>query len=368
MGHYQFEIWLIILSFVLLLPRTRPVKLNVASEYYRQNETPIAQRFLIFIFLFLGLLIILRDENIGNDTIEYVRSFNRYRIWDFNNRFEPGYNLLQSVTKILSNNKFAILMSCGTITILLFYNFIKRYSKYYFLSIVFFVFLGFWGQSMNIIRQTLACAIIAYSYSFLISNKLFKFIVSVLIASTFHSTAILFLSAWFIKSIKLTTRNILYALIGVIALYASFSTVLQYTFMINDSYEGYSNSIFGEGNRTGALFQASCYVGLVIFALIIRNRAGVQTFRDNGLDTPFILCFIGAAILFMSYNMSIFGRIAQYFNIFQLILLPNAIRLLKVKQQYVVTSLLFIYVNLFFWITQILRPDWNRIFPYQTFL
>lgn len=369
MPNYIFELCFILLSVILFLPNSRKVHIGAglqANCNLLSDETPIAKRFLIVSFALLGFMIMFRDITVGNDTVMYVKEFRRYDCWDFNNRYEVGYNILQSLTKLVCENKYAIIVTSGAITTFLFYDFIKRYSNYYFLSIVFFIFLNFWGDSLNIMRQTLACSVLTYSYRFILSNKFIKFLITVLIATSFHSSAILFLCAWPIKFIRINNKTILYLIIGVIAAYASFSVLLRFSFMIDDSYEGYASSIYGEGNRIGALFQASCYIGLVLFALFLRAKIGGRKFSGAGLDIPLLFSFLGAVILLMSYNMSIFGRIAQYFNVFELILLPNVIRLLPANKQRLITFLLFIYVNIFFWMTQILRPEWNLIFPYHT--
>lgn len=368
MQNYIFEFLILVFSIVFYLPQKHGTGCRKYSTSSIATESVNATRYLAFIFLFLTLLVVFRDVSIGNDTGQYYSDFRHYKPWDFDNRYEVGYNILQSLSKILSSSDHAIFMTVGLISMMLFYNFIRRYSGYYFLSVIIFIFLGFWGSSLNIIRQVIACAVISFSYRYLLSRNAFKFIICMVIAASFHTTAIVFSIVWLIKSIKLSEKTLLLAIIGVMMAYTSFSALLAFTFSIDDSYEGYTDSIFGEGNRIGAIFQAVCYIGLVVFAWCIRLKVGAKKFRTAGLDLPFILSFLGAAILLMSYNMSIFGRLAQYFNIFELILIPNAVRLFRPLQQQFVTVVLFIYINIYFWVIQIYRPEWNLIFPYHTFL
>ena len=82
---------------------------------------------------------------------------------------------------------------------------IYKYSNSVWMSVFLFYSLGYFGASMNTIRQCIAMTIIFLAYHFILENKIKLFLISVILATTFHKTAIVFLVASIFLSVYKTT-------------------------------------------------------------------------------------------------------------------------------------------------------------------
>ena len=99
------------------------------------------------------------------------------------NRIGGGYEL------------WFFLLSCITIVpvFLLIY---KIKSPVYY-PILFFLFLGCWHQSFNLVKQAAAASIVFYGYFYLRDKRFVKWLLCCLVASLFHITAILMVPLYF---------------------------------------------------------------------------------------------------------------------------------------------------------------------------
>ena len=84
--------------------------------------------------------------------------------------------------------------------------FLYKFSKQPYIGLVAVLSL-FYSFTFTGIRQTVALAIVFLSLRFISEKKLIPFILSVLVASLFHSTAIIMLPAYFIAKLKIHPIN-----------------------------------------------------------------------------------------------------------------------------------------------------------------
>lgn len=140
----------------------------------------------IMTFLFLSL-----SYPSGGDWIGY---FNHYDC-NVNNAcqsgfimFEPGYEL---IVKIVGQFGFQpIIVFIAFINVFLLYRFARNYEKSAFIIIA-LMCMFLWSVYVEAIRQALAVSLIAYGMNSLFIGNIKKFVFIVLIASTFHITAII---------------------------------------------------------------------------------------------------------------------------------------------------------------------------------
>lgn len=323
--------------------------------------------YLNIVFVVLAILVMFRENSIGNDSITYFKAYQRYTDVDSDERFELGFSYLIMLSKKLSDYPYMLFITTGAISLFLFYHFIKEYSQWYFMSVIIFVFLSFFEMNMNIMRQMVAIGLTCYSYKYLVSRNIIKFSLTVFIASLFHSSAIIFCFAWFIYRLKITYKNIAFSIFALAVAYFLFDVLLSNLFLGLEKYEGYKNTIWGEGGKIGALFSASIYLILLGFTLSLRRKWKIEK-RTDQLDGLFFLCLTGAGLLIISYNMSIVGRMASYFNAFQLILIPNILKILSRRERIYYSIIIVLVLNIFKWTILILRPEWNVVYPYKMHL
>ncbi|HFU4127590.1 TPA: EpsG family protein, partial [Streptococcus suis] len=159
----------------------------------------------------LGLLAGFRSERIGTDLIVYVRpifllsinvdSFSQ--LVQLKPDTEIGYLFFNFVISRFTNDFQLYLFIVEYIVILFFALGLFRFRTKGSLTfgMLLFCFL-FYNRSLNIVRQFLAMSIIFLNLKYYFENKDLKFIISVIFASLFHTSAIIVLPIIYLAKLK----------------------------------------------------------------------------------------------------------------------------------------------------------------------
>ncbi|NMA84102.1 MAG: EpsG family protein [Epulopiscium sp.] len=339
--------------------------------------------YFILTFGMFTFLSALRSSHVGNDTSAYIRIFNDITmtgdISRYSWRYEFGYLYLNKLLSILSSNSQIIIIVTSILIMLGFARFIYKYSNNLWLSVYLFFTLGYFGMSMNTIRLNIAIVILLFSYDFIKKKNLFKFIITVFIASMFHRTAIIFLIAWLIVKFKFTYKTISVAIVGSVGIYLLFPRILQTILQFFPTYKYYLGSSYLDGNtRLASVMNFLVGLSILIFGGFTNyhnknictcsklNSKNGAIVNDNKNMLLFLL--VGVSITFISLNFSLLDRVGEYFSVFSIVFLPNALK--SIRDKNIRALLSFIIIVLFFVYSttiQIMRPEWNVIYPYQFF-
>lgn len=341
----------------------------------------------LYIILTFGLFTVLaafRAENIGNDTVEYLRIFKDISLaGDMSNyiwRYEIGYLWLNKILSLLTPQPQIILIVTSVIIMVGFARFIYKHSQMPWLSTYLFFTLGYYGMSMNTIRLSIAIVIILFSYDYLRKQELIKFILAVILAFLFHRTAIVFLLAWPITKLKFNYKTVMYAGIGSVLIYTIFPIILRILLKIFPTYEYYLGSLYLNGEiRLASVMNLLVGISIIVMGVFVNYHKQNNTiaYANNNtlniaerkiLDGQFmtLLLVAGTSVIFISFNFNLLNRVGDYFLVFSIVYLPNAIKQLKDKKLeiliiYTVVVLFFAYSTMIL----IMRPEWNIIYPYN---
>lgn len=163
---------------------------------------------------------------------------------------EYGYYLLcKLLYKINPTYKFELFGISSVIWSAFFFGTLKYDSKTKksVLFLTLFLFCFYLAPSFNIMRQTLAASVVYVSYFYLIQRKPIKYIICILIATMFHTTAIVLLPMYFVISNEnrkgYTLKN---TLINVAIFLSPFIFIYSFDFLINLSIFEKYKTIYGE--------------------------------------------------------------------------------------------------------------------------
>ena len=106
---------------------------------------------------------------------------------------EPGYFLLNWTAALWGGNYRAFLFLVHLLVTALVLLWVERHSSAPWLSVYLFVTLQYFAMSMNLLRQSIAAAIVLWTYPFLQQRRLLPFCGVVLLAFCFHQSALLML-------------------------------------------------------------------------------------------------------------------------------------------------------------------------------
>ncbi len=226
---------------------------------------------------------------------------------------EPGFSLLAQILKWFTDDGavFIFITSAFTIGVILFITY-KYTDKYLFVSLL-IVFVGILDGSFNGIRQYFAAAIICLGHRYILDKKFWKYLLCVLIAFLFHSSAIVMIIPYFILRNKISLKNIAIMIIGSVILLYNYEFIFSFVENLkNDTID--TNSAYAS-NQVNIL-RVLANITPAIFCLFIYSTSKLdkeQTFYVNVLILYALLSIIGM-------NSPYLSRV----NIYLSVLLPLA--------------------------------------------
>lgn len=298
---------------------------------------------------------------IANDYIKiYERGF--YEI--ANDRiivteFEIGFNFLVKLcSKIVSKPWFMFLV-VSIITIVFFVKGFER-SKYFTLSVLLFFVQGIYFDSFNGIRQYIVVAIFIYAYRFIEENSFKKYLLTMLVASLFHISALITIPLYFIKKEKVN-----YVLFGVVMCgMFVFKNKLLELFLKLMTLLPKSNSYIEKGtyinyistNLSGLLISA----GVLVLYLYVYRKIGYQQVGIFQLN----MAYLGLVFAICSIFLPLMDRFLYFTKAYYLISVPYALSLIDNKKERVTITIFFVTSILALNVYGIVWNDWYGIIPY----
>lgn len=227
-------------------------------------------------FLMLWLLLSFRSVEIGTDTANYQLIFESYSKQSFaralNGDLEPLFGVLNWLIGTLTDNFQIYLSVVATITIVpiaILYNWDKRHS---YLKIILFVNMSVFIMVFSGIRQAMAISIGLIAFYFVKKKKLISFLITVVIAMCFHSSAFMLFAMYPLYYFRLKKKH-LYIIVPCIAIVyifnkSIFTGLLNLMMLFNARYDDYAAL-----NNTGAVTMIICFVAFTLFAYIIPDAS-----------------------------------------------------------------------------------------------
>ena len=362
-------IYLILLGLILLE--------GIIIFYYGKSNKN-KNIYLILVFFQLFFVSAFRSPEIGVDTSMYYSFFSglnylsEYHIWNI--YFEKGYILFNIIVNFIFNFNQSIIMITSLIILILITLFIKNNSRNLWLSVYFFITLMFFYNSINILRQFIAMAIVINSIYFVRKQKLVPFLLLIGLAYSFHTSALIFIIVYFFARMKFTLKKVLYSIFFAIGSFFVLFPIIQWVMLKLPRYSGYTK--FFQSYELGNIINTLIYASILILSLIVNyykkpilNNIGTNLDYKRSNENIFTFIILTATILsFLSIRMSILGRIVDYFSLFSIVFIPNVISCIKDKYlrlivTFFIMCLTFAY-NIFIFIY---RPEWFGVTPYKFF-
>ena len=347
-----FEVVIILILFLTLV--YKPIGLYPKAD--RDNNS---RQYLIVVGVILILISGLRKSIIGLDTYQYVDFFkdtSQSLMLAFKqSRFEPGYTLLNILLK--SFDFIAVQIAVSSILIFFSFRMVRKYSPVIWLSCLLFIIYCFYYRCFNEMRQAVALGFICLSFDYIIEKKIFKYLVCLVAAATFHQTSLIFLSTiilMYIDKIRWWQIVGLFLCTFGLSVYANY-LIQIFLPLFRTDYSGMDEEAGGWG-----------LLMLQVFTFVL------SIFRYNYLKrdrTNIILIFlmgVSVAIFPICHINPMLFRLEDYFWIFMILLVPRIMASISTPLfRYTITTG-YLVVGYFFYFTKIFSES-NQILPFRFF-
>lgn len=359
--YVELTLWI----FIILIIGLRPDSIEVGECWPNMPEKPVARSnkrisdgITFITFASLWFLTAFRSAQIGNDTGTYIYYFNIYsRGLDLTRSFEPGYQVLNYLIGKVTTDPHIFIIIIATIMYVGACWYIYKYSKNPAISLCLF-FCYFFSMFTSIFRQGIAMIIVLYGYQLLKAGKKIPAALLFLLATTFHTTAILsfllFLNFEFLKKKRYV--------FGLAVVSAFISTTGVLNTVVNTVVPRYAHYFESRYASTGWLAVSYSLIIYIIWYLLISKSVNDSEKKDRVVATNFAMLVIFAAF---GFSVNLFTRAGEYFLLIAIVEIPNMLYRGKVRHFRLWLFGLCTLLLVMFIITLIYRPGWNHLYPYE---
>lgn len=225
------------------------------------------------------------------------------------------------------------------------------------LPLILFMYLfGPFIFAFSAIKQGVAIGIIIFSLRYVTQRKFFNFFLCMIIACSFHVTAIVFIPMFFLlnHNMELSTWKRTAIIIAVVLVMINLETVLSGVF--GGRFEEYAlETVYGR-NRSFWLYSLLAAV-FFLFRKVLKEK-------DLRNDLLVLLMIIGAMCQVLGFSNAFAKRVGEYFAFSQVILLPQMLFIFNERSQKAAKFLLCIYVVGLFLISNTTATSGMGFVPY----
>jgi transmembrane protein EpsG len=316
---------------------------NQISQYIRPRR--------LFMFMVILSFIIVSGlrKNVG-DTYFYMHSYelSNFPLANIDFTGEFGFYYLQHILHKISDDPQILIFVTALITNLIIVLVLYKYSRIVEISIYVYITSGLFTVTMNGIRQSMAAAIIFAGTKYLIDGNWKRFIFIVLIASTIHQSALIFIPIYFIVQKRAWTKLTFLLLFLAVIIAFEFNTfsALLFNALDNTKYEHYSN--FSEG---GANYLRVLVMVLPLLIAFLGREKLKEIWPKN--DVIVNLSLLGFIFMLIATQNWIFARFDIYFNLYSLILISWILKLFKERDSWVIYYCILVCYFIFFYYEEV---------------
>lgn len=314
----------------------------------------------IFWMLIVAIILIIfsgfRTGSIG-DTGMYKHSYSLYASNPNAVKFDrdPGFTLLNLILIQFSTNPQTLVFVTSLIVNLFNVLFLYKYSTYLELQIYLYITSGYLTTSMNGMRQCLAAAILFVFNNLLIKGKFKLYLLTVLLVSTIHASALIMIPVYFIVREEAWSRKVIIMslLAGIGVVFYNFLSPLLFKLLESTQYAGYAQ--FNEG---GSSFTRVIVNMVPVILAYIKRKGLKENWKESNIFTNMaILNVIFVALGLFNW---IFNRFTIYMQLYNFILISYMIKnCFKGKEKRLLYFGVLVCYFIFFYREQVIGMNMN---------
>lgn len=336
------------------------------KKIYKKKETLFFLIGAIVVAVFVGLRTSYNDTYTYRNMYESLDAgFGNIASLSFSLGDNPGFWITNTILKTLGCSTQTFLMFYALITVGIYLWFIRKYTDNIWFSIFLFFTMGCYTFTMAAIKQCVAVAFCLVAVDRFLQNKKFGFIFWIIIASTFHPYSLVYLITPFLTFDAWSSKTrYLLIIFGAIAvgIQPLLGTIVNITTMIGEEYD--ASTFVGEGIN---IFRLA-----VIWAPIVLSFVTRKYLRKNNskVDNVILnLSMLNAEIMFVGLfgTANYFGRLANYFLMFQPLLLPYILKAFNKSSKQRMIIICVVCYFLYFYYANAIDQPFDGTYKYISF-
>lgn len=328
--------WLQLFIFIVALWGLKAYPEN--GNVYQQQKA--RKKYIILIMVLFIIQSGFRHLAVGTDTFSFYQDFKEIQQMSFTdlvNSFvnfvktdegkDPGYKILQYLFATILPSFRLFLLSIAIFIFTALGKLLYRYTnsnKEVLVAVALYQCLYYSFLSITGLRQTIATGFLLFAVPYILEKKWGKALLLILIASTQHKSALLFVPFLALPYIKNSRYLIICAFIAFFPMWKMGNSIAVF-FMSGTRFEQYA--MFLEGFDGAGAYNFTAFIVLLVVGLFLKNRqvTSINQYSYVFVNAVSVALALTPLTLIDPSNM----RIVQYYSIFCLISLPQLLTSVK---------------------------------------
>jgi len=297
----------------------------------------------LFFALIIFVLIAGLRNNVGADWVSYL---NFYQDLEEAARLEVGYELINNFFSNLSAPYTIFLLFANFMALSFMFYFIKNNTKLMLLAALLLFCDLYLYYNLSGIRQAIAISITCYSITYVISRQFYKFILAVLLASSFHASALVFILVYYLPARLPSFKYI--SGVGILFFVAFIfrESIAEFITLYN-----LKDATYYVKNQQSIISANSYIVGILKRSILVVALALYgRRYLIDGNNYLFVNVYLLGLLIYIStYNISpdIGVRLSSYFTIFEIVIVGGLISSIRAWSSRIVIITTFVCVALY---------------------
>lgn len=352
-----------------MIPYFILVIIPIIIAILEMNKKSEKNKSIVLFFLIMFIVLSLRNIKCGIDLANYNYLFKENSRMTFNEliqfyylKGEILYHLLNKIISLITNNFQIFLTIIATICMIPIAILYKKESKNPILTIALFLTVAPFSMFFSGLRQSIAMAIVIIAFKFIKEKKLVPYIITILIASGFHQSAIIMLILYPLYHAKITKKWLIVVVPLMITIFIFKNQIFSTIILFSAKYAERYNVI----TSTGAYSILILLILFDIYCFVFTDK-DKETKEFIGLRN-FLLC--ATCIQFFASINNVVMRINYYILLFIPILIPMVYNNSSIRYKKIVrmaTTVMCIFFITYFFINAYTSSDILNIYPYIPF-
>jgi len=362
MAVYLFNfIWTVVMS--VLAVRYSKAKYNNVLKKENKLPNPFFVALILISFMSFYALRWKTGTDFGNYYDAYF-TYGQTSIVELIGTRDWGFSVLTSAVYDLWPDSFVfynyILAALTYIPVVFTY---RKYSNAFTFTMVLYITMMTYYWPYNGVRQSIACSICFCAYPLLYDKKYIKYVLCVLVAYLFHSTALLMIPIMFIVTRRAWSKLVVITLtiLGVSLLFLSsiWNSIIGFLEFIGQEKMANDYGVFNSDDVGANILR----IAVALVPLLISFIFYKQLKRSNPkIDLLINMSLMCVAFMIFSSKVTLLARLSIYFGFFYALLIPEFLALFKERDGVLFLGLTVMF---FFIYMCMLLPVDSDLLPYR---
>lgn len=354
--------------------------------YCSGSKTKISRKRFIFIvclevIIFAGL----RKYTVGADTEKYIYALTFYRQYDlktiftmqnpWNIDYEVGYMLLTKTLAAVRCSDILFLFIIAILTYVPVFWFIRDESCDIVFSTIIYLCFELFAYSLGIFRQMIAVSFLLFAFRFIKSREPVKYFLIVLLAMSFHTSAIIAIPVYFCYRWKFKKIYFLLMFIIEIFVFVIGSRLVNILFSLFPKYLHYIGSQYG---GSGGGYTLLLLLHAILFCGFIWNKqegrkmcnsvkVRTKTFDENECMNNVYMFSIFFAILITAWahTFSVLSRLNCLFLAYMVVYIPNILQKKFNSRDSIFIKVVATFMLIIYFYCSVVNDNETRLNPYM---